>query len=159
MLCGEIRVLSVESFRVIRVIREIRGCKIRGCKVRGCKIRGCITCAVEALTQRSPLILIRDWLPVLLWMAAIFWGSSRSTLPGPWGSREPWSNALGMATHMAEYAILAALTYRALRQHASRFTVRPAPDGTFHASLFTRPNLALRPRRRVAPNLRPWPPV
>ena len=59
---------------------------------------------------------MRDWLPVILWMAAIFWGSSRSTLPGPWGSREPWSNALGMATHMAEYAILAALTHRALRQ-------------------------------------------
>ena len=67
-------------------------------------------------------------------MAAIYWGSSRSTLPGPWGSREPWSNALGMATHVGEYAILSALTHRALRQHSSRFTVRPAPDGTFHAS-------------------------
>ena len=82
------------------------------------------------------MILIRDWLPVLLWMAAIYWGSSRSTLPGPWGSREPWSNALGMATHVGEYAILSALTYRALRQHASRFTVRPAPDGTHHVSSF-----------------------
>jgi len=85
------------------------------------------------------LILIRDWLPVLLWMAAIFWGSSRSTLPGPWGSREPWSNALGMATHMAEYALLAALAYRALRKtsasHASAPSiVHPAPDGTCHLS-------------------------
>ena len=50
-------------------------------------------------------------------MSAIFWGSSRSTLPGPVGSQEPWGDALRTALHVGEYAILAALTYRALRKH------------------------------------------
>ena len=53
-------------------------------------------------------------------MAAIFWGSSRSTLPGPVGSQEPWGDALRTALHVGEYAILAALTYRALRRGAER---------------------------------------
>ena len=59
---------------------------------------------------------MRDWLPVILWMAAIFWGSSRSTLPGPLGVQSAGGDWLRNATHMAEYAILAALTHRALRQ-------------------------------------------
>ena len=62
------------------------------------------------------MILIRDWLPVLLWMAAIFWGSSRSTLPGPLGAQTVCGDWLRDATHMAEYAILSALAHRALRK-------------------------------------------
>ena len=63
---------------------------------------------------------VRDWLPVALWMGAIFWGSSRSTLPSSLGAQSASGDWLRNATHMAEYAILAALAYRALRRGAAR---------------------------------------
>lgn len=55
----------------------------------------------------------RDWVPVLLWMGAIFYGSSRPTLPGPLGQQDPMGELLRAAIHIAEYAVLSALTYRA----------------------------------------------
>ena len=66
-------------------------------------------------------------------MVAIFWGSSRSTLPGPLGSRSAWGEVLRSATHMGEYAILAALTYRALRKTSA--AARRSSFLTSHFSL------------------------
>ena len=61
---------------------------------------------------------MRDWLPVVLWMAAIFWGSSLSALPGPLGAQSVWGERLRDATHVAEYAVLSGLAYQALRATA-----------------------------------------
>lgn len=56
---------------------------------------------------------IRDWGLVVLWMGAIFYGSSRPSLPGSLGRQDAIGDLLRTAVHLAEYAILAALTYRA----------------------------------------------
>jgi VanZ family protein len=68
------------------------------------------------------LRLIGDWLPVALWMGVIFVGSSQSVLPGPLGISSVWGEVLRSATHVAEYAILAALSYRAVRNTLRRRT-------------------------------------
>ncbi len=65
-----------------------------------------------------------DWGLVVLWMAAIFYGSSRATLPGALGQQSPTGELLRAATHIAEYAILAVLTYRAATASAVRSGAR-----------------------------------
>jgi len=62
----------------------------------------------------------RDWGLVILWMAVIFWGSSRSVLPGPLADTTAGGDLLRSAVHVAEYAILAALTGRAATASAER---------------------------------------
>ena len=62
--------------------------------------------------KANALSLIRRWLPVLLWMAGISYFSSRSSLPPPFSSEH--GKTLEKATHFLEYAVLAALLYRAL---------------------------------------------
>lgn len=57
---------------------------------------------------------IRYWVPVVLWMAAIFYGSSRKSLPGPLSWPSTGGFILGKATHMVEYAGLLVLLHRAL---------------------------------------------
>lgn len=56
---------------------------------------------------------IREWGLVVLWMGAIFYGSSRPSLPGSLGRQDAIGDLFRAAVHLAEYAILAALTYRA----------------------------------------------
>ena len=57
-----------------------------------------------------------DWLPVAAWMLVIFISSSQPTMPGP---PEPWLDFLiKKMAHVATYALLAALIWRAL--HFSR---------------------------------------
>jgi len=58
--------------------------------------------------------LMRYWVPLVLWMAAIFYGSSRTSLPGPlsWPSTEGF--ILRKTTHIFEYAGLFVLLQRAL---------------------------------------------
>lgn len=69
---------------------------------------------------------VRGWVPVLLWMGAIFYGSSRPTLPGPLGQQNPTGELLRAAIHIAEYAVLSALTYRAATVTAGRRDTAPA---------------------------------
>ncbi len=58
--------------------------------------------------------LIGRWLAVATWMAVIYWGSSRSALPGPIASPS-WQGAfVRISLHLAEYAILAPLLWLAL---------------------------------------------
>lgn len=58
--------------------------------------------------------LINYWLPVIVWMGGIYWGSSLSILPGPLSS-SPWEGVLLRKTmHLVEYAVLAALLWRGL---------------------------------------------
>lgn len=54
-----------------------------------------------------------DWAPVLLWMALIYSVSSQPSLPGPSGSVE--SFIVKKSGHVASYAVLAILTWRAFR--------------------------------------------
>jgi len=54
------------------------------------------------------------WLPVLLWMAGIFYFSSRPDPLGFVGARPGDRDALGHAAHVLEYAGLAGWLYRAL---------------------------------------------
>jgi len=77
-------------------------------------------------------VFIRFWLPVLLWAALIFWGSTdllsdrqtsrfiepvlRWLLPDLSDEAVSWVQyGVRKAGHLIEYAILAALVYRALR--------------------------------------------
>lgn len=58
--------------------------------------------------------LIIYWLPVMIWMGAIYWGSSQAVLPGPLSSPS-WEGILLCKTvHLVEYALLATLLWRAL---------------------------------------------
>jgi hypothetical protein len=66
------------------------------------------------------ILAMYDRLLVLLWMGVIFWGSSRSTLPGPLGSRSAQGELLRTCTHLAEYGILAVSAYRAAQNTAAR---------------------------------------
>lgn len=59
------------------------------------------------------LRLARRWGPPILWMAGIFIFSSRSRPLGP-ASRSEHRTAIGRTAHVAEYAGLAALVYRAV---------------------------------------------
>jgi hypothetical protein len=65
------------------------------------------------LLRRSHLV--RYWLPVFIWMAGIFYLSSRSNPSGFLPASEHGINIDRLA-HIAEYAGLAALLYRALRK-------------------------------------------
>lgn len=69
----------------------------------------------------------RYWLPVILWMGAIFLVSSRSTLPGPLAARSLAGEIFRYGAHFGEYAILAALTYRAVRNSAELEALRLPP--------------------------------
>ena len=58
--------------------------------------------------------LIGRWAAVATWMAVIYWGSSRSTLPELISSPS-WQGAfVRISLHLAEYAILATLLWLAL---------------------------------------------
>jgi len=58
--------------------------------------------------------LINHWLPVVIWMGGIYWGSSLSILPGPLSSPS-WEGILLCKTvHLVEYAVLATVLWRAL---------------------------------------------
>ena len=70
--------------------------------------------------------LINLWGPVFLWMAAIFFFSSRQTLPPPFSSSR-YGSFFHSVAHFGEYAILSALLCRALvRQHQPK-GVEPNP--------------------------------
>lgn len=90
--------------------------------------------ATPGLDQRVSRqgVFFRFWLPVLLWAALIFWGSTdllsdrqtsrflgpilRWLLPGLSDAAVSWAQyGVRKAGHLMEYAILAALIYRALR--------------------------------------------
>lgn len=58
------------------------------------------------------LNLTRRWTPVVLWMAGIFYFSSRSAPLGALSSRS--RGPVGKVAHMVEYAVLAILLYRAV---------------------------------------------
>ena len=82
---------------------------------------------------RHPFTL---WLPVVLWMAVIYYGSSRSVLPRPLSDQSQWGELLRNLTHVAEYAVLAALNYRALRNTRARreeVSSNPAAHGSASA--------------------------
>jgi VanZ family protein len=53
------------------------------------------------------------WLPVAVWAAVIFTLSSISSLDSGLGT---WDTVLRKLAHLAEYAVLGALLYRALRR-------------------------------------------
>jgi len=60
------------------------------------------------------------WLPPLAWMAVIFWFSAQPQLPqapGPF-----WDILIKKGAHMAEYAILVVLWWRALSTRVKRFS-------------------------------------
>jgi len=58
--------------------------------------------------------LINYWLPVIVWMGGIYWGSSLSVLPGPLSSPSWQGVLLRKTVHLVEYAVLAALLSRGL---------------------------------------------
>ena len=58
--------------------------------------------------------LINYWLPVIVWMGGIYWGSSLSVLPGPLSSPSWEGLLLRKSVHLVEYAVLATLLWRAL---------------------------------------------
>lgn len=57
---------------------------------------------------------ITYWLPVVMWMGAIYWGSSQSVLPEPLSSPSWQGVLLRKTVHLVEYAVLGALLWRAL---------------------------------------------
>ena len=61
--------------------------------------------------SRSLASVIRFWLPVLLYIALIFWVSSISSVRLPGGG-----NGLDKVAHAAEYGLLCFLLVRALRE-------------------------------------------
>lgn len=56
---------------------------------------------------------LTTWLPVALWAALIFTFSSIPSLDSGLGT---WDTVLRKLAHLAEYAVLGALLYRALRR-------------------------------------------
>jgi hypothetical protein len=79
------------------------------------------------------MYFIRYWVPVVLWMAAIFYGSSRTSQPGPLSWPPPEGFILRKATHMVEYAGLFVLLQRVLvvaRPRSSQGTSRTSEKGT-----------------------------
>jgi VanZ family protein len=56
---------------------------------------------------------LNAWLPVALWAALIFTFSSIPSLDSGLGT---WDTVLRKLAHLAEYAVLGALLYRALRR-------------------------------------------
>jgi VanZ family protein len=73
------------------------------------------------------------WLPVIVWAAVIFAFSSVPSLSSGLGT---WDLVLRKCAHMTEYAILAALLWRALRSYRWAFVVAVAYACTdeFHQS-------------------------
>ena len=71
------------------------------------------------------------WLPPFIWMCIMFFASSRSALPGPTGPDSLADILYWKTAHVAEYAILASLLWRAtgggggprIRSFASSFAV------------------------------------
>jgi VanZ family protein len=63
----------------------------------------------------APMVAARlnAWLPVALWAAVIFTLSSLPSLDSGLGT---WDTVLRKLAHLAEYAVLGALLYRALRR-------------------------------------------
>jgi len=60
-------------------------------------------------------ILVKCWLPVVLWAAFIFYLSSISDLRSAFP--DTWDFVFRKIAHVTEYAILAALVLRALKAH------------------------------------------
>jgi len=58
--------------------------------------------------------LTNYWLPVMIWMGGIYWGSSQSVLPGLLSSPSWEGLLLRKTVHLVEYAVLATLLWRAL---------------------------------------------
>lgn len=84
-----------------------------------------VHCALSILRRpfsifHLPFPVLLSWLPVALWMGVIFLSSSRPILPGPFSHQSLWGEVLRSASHVAEYAILAALTHRAVCKTATR---------------------------------------
>ena len=76
--------------------------------------------------------LINYWLPVIVWMGGIYWGSSLSVLPGPLSSSSWQAVLLRKTVHLAEYAVLATLLWCALRSTCPAQTkVQPATLWSF----------------------------
>ena len=69
---------------------------------------------------RLPFPVLLSWLPVALWMGVIFLSSSRPITPGPFSHQSLWGEVLRNASHVAAYAILAALSHRAVCKTATR---------------------------------------
>ena len=69
---------------------------------------------------RFPFPVLLSWLPVALWMGVIFLSSSRPITPGPFSHQSRWGEVLRNGSHVAAYAILSALTHRALRKMAQQ---------------------------------------
>jgi VanZ family protein len=71
------------------------------------------------------------WLPVVMWAAVIFALSSVPSLSSGLGQ---WDYVLRKCAHMTEYAVLAALLYRALERELPAFlgTVAYAATDEFH---------------------------
>ena len=71
------------------------------------------------------------WLPVVMWAAVIFALSSVPSLSSGLGG---WDYVLRKCAHMTEYAVLAALLYRALERELPAFlaTVAYAATDEFH---------------------------
>jgi VanZ family protein len=77
------------------------------------------------LLQRSHLVWY--WLPVFIWMAGIFYLSSRSN-PSSFLPSSGHSINIDRLAHIAEYTGLAALLYRALRKQGDERDFSAAPS-------------------------------
>jgi VanZ family protein len=77
--------------------------------------------------------VLSRWLPVVVWAAVIFAFSAVPSLNSGLGT---WDFVLRKCAHMTEYAILAALAWRALRSYgwAFAFAVAYACTDEFHQS-------------------------
>jgi VanZ family protein len=69
------------------------------------------------MTQRRLLTL---WLPVVVWMAAIFIGSSQQGLPTP--ESAVWDTLIKKTGHVLEYSLLGVLLWRACHGSMERTT-------------------------------------
>ena len=72
-----------------------------------------------------PFPVLLSWLPVALWMGVIFLSSSRPITPGPFSHQSRWGEVLRNGSHVAAYAILAALTHRAVCKAAQERGPKP----------------------------------
>ena len=70
---------------------------------------------------------LRPWLPVIVWAAVIF---AFSAIPSLGTGLGTWDLVLRKLAHMAEYAVLAALLWRALGSYAGALVLAVAYAGT-----------------------------
>ena len=92
---------------------------------------------ITSLVRHSHLV--QRWGPVLLWMAGIFYFSSRPTLPSPFSS-STFGSFFHAVGHFGEYAILAALLYRALVKQGQHERTKANPgEGKSPESDINRP--------------------